>query len=166
MVDEEFCYEIELIPNSHSSSLDQETTAHQKMEKNDSLNEMDSVLDEIEESKSSLLDDNHESTALKKGLGSRTLLDQSVFKVLVREQQATRREMDELEEQIAKEKVVRKTNEQMMGEKCIVRKLKRHPERRLERILESLLVITFDPGGEISKRLLSSTIFVVSWFPP
>ncbi|KAG6407880.1 hypothetical protein SASPL_130880 [Salvia splendens] len=64
MVDEEFCYEIELIPGSHSSSLDQESDAHQEMEKNDSLNWMGSFLDEADDSKSSLLDDdNHENKA-------------------------------------------------------------------------------------------------------
>ncbi|KAG6417590.1 hypothetical protein SASPL_119774 [Salvia splendens] len=41
MVDEEFCYEIELIPRSHSSSLDQESDAHREMEKNDSSNWME-----------------------------------------------------------------------------------------------------------------------------
>ncbi|KAG6430892.1 hypothetical protein SASPL_108965 [Salvia splendens] len=62
MVDEEFCYEIELIPGSHSSSLDQESDAHREMEKNDSSNLMGSFLDEEKESKSSLLDDdNHEN---------------------------------------------------------------------------------------------------------
>ncbi|KAG6382718.1 hypothetical protein SASPL_157578 [Salvia splendens] len=64
MVDEEFCYEIELISGSHSSSLDRESDAHQEMEKNNSSNWMGSFLDEADESKSSLLDaDNHENKA-------------------------------------------------------------------------------------------------------
>ncbi|KAL1556682.1 hypothetical protein AAHA92_12271 [Salvia divinorum] len=63
MEDEEFSYEIELIPSSHSSSLDQESDAHQKMEKYDSLNWMSSFLEEADESKSSLLDVNHENKA-------------------------------------------------------------------------------------------------------
>ncbi|KAG6423935.1 hypothetical protein SASPL_114343 [Salvia splendens] len=61
MVDEEFCYEIELIPGCHSSSLDQESDAHQ--EKNDSSNWMGSFLEEADDSKSSLVDDNNHDKA-------------------------------------------------------------------------------------------------------
>ncbi|KAG6424234.1 hypothetical protein SASPL_114649 [Salvia splendens] len=61
MVDEEFCYEIELIPDCHSSSLDQESDAHQ--EKNDSSNWMGSFLEEADDSKSSLVDDNNHDKA-------------------------------------------------------------------------------------------------------
>ncbi|KAG6393041.1 hypothetical protein SASPL_147271 [Salvia splendens] len=45
-VDEELCYETELILIHHSSSLDQELDAHHKMEKNNSLNGVCSFLDE------------------------------------------------------------------------------------------------------------------------
>ncbi|KAG6394358.1 hypothetical protein SASPL_144942 [Salvia splendens] len=61
MVDEEFCYEIELIPGCHSSSRDQESDAHQ--EKNDSSNWMGSFLEEADDSKSSLVDDNNHDKA-------------------------------------------------------------------------------------------------------
>ncbi|KAG6393216.1 hypothetical protein SASPL_147452 [Salvia splendens] len=61
LVDEELCYETELIiPIHHSSSLDQELDAHHKTEENSSLNWMCSFLDEVDESKSSLLNDNHD----------------------------------------------------------------------------------------------------------
>ncbi|KAG6390312.1 hypothetical protein SASPL_148044 [Salvia splendens] len=62
-VDEEFCNEIEWVPNSHSSSLDHKSDDHQKMNKNDYFNWRGSFLDEVDESKSSLLDDDYENKA-------------------------------------------------------------------------------------------------------
>ncbi|KAG6391019.1 hypothetical protein SASPL_148765 [Salvia splendens] len=58
LVDEEICYETEWIPSSHSSSLDHDLGAHPKMKPNDSLNWRGSFLDVVDESKSSILDDN------------------------------------------------------------------------------------------------------------
>ncbi|KAG6388763.1 hypothetical protein SASPL_150197 [Salvia splendens] len=63
--DEDLCYETELIPIHHSSSLDQELDAHHKMEKNNSLNWMGNFLDEVDGSKSSLLDDNHDKATFE-----------------------------------------------------------------------------------------------------
>ncbi|KAG6386839.1 hypothetical protein SASPL_152015 [Salvia splendens] len=59
-VDEKFCCEIKWSPNSHSSSLDHKSDAHQKMNKSDSLNWRGSCLDDFDESKPTLLDDNHD----------------------------------------------------------------------------------------------------------